>query len=75
MLAGDGIRFNVVFQATLVAGDGDKIKLPPSAFELLSSEGALEKGPMFFEISVGTDPPVTSASDEKPTDADVEWET
>ncbi|MCO5568613.1 hypothetical protein L7F22_022312 [Adiantum nelumboides] len=63
---GDGIRFNVVLQATQVAGDGDKIKLPPSAFEHLSSQGALEKGPMFFEINLNIDSPTTTASEEMP---------
>eukprot|EP00250_Pteridium_aquilinum_P035736 c9877_g1_i1 orf=247-2331(-) len=66
LFAGDGIRFNVVLRATRVMGDGDKIKLPPSAFEHLSSEGALEKGPMFFEISSNTEPPATTSSDKMP---------
>ncbi|MCO5568569.1 hypothetical protein L7F22_022268 [Adiantum nelumboides] len=63
---GDGIRFNVVLQATQVAGDGDKIKLPLSAFEQLSSQGALDKGPMFFEIKLNIEPPTTTASEEMP---------
>ncbi|KAI5062303.1 hypothetical protein GOP47_0022842 [Adiantum capillus-veneris] len=63
---GDGIRFNVVLQATQVAGDGDKIKLPPSAFEHLSSQGALEKGPMFFEIALNIESPTATASEEWP---------
>lgn len=68
--AGDGIIFNAVFRAIPVLGDGDKIKLPPSAFEQLSSQGALEKGPMFFEISVNVESPATTASAEMPDAVD-----
>lgn len=52
LFAGDGVRFNSVVRATLSSGVGDKISLPPSAFQHLSAEGALEKGPMFFEITL-----------------------
>jgi len=48
---GDGVVFNRVFQAVSVPGDGDKIRLPASAFNELAGQGALDKGPMFFEIS------------------------
>lgn len=60
--AGDGVRFNILLQAALVAGEGDKIRLPPSVFEHLSSQGALEKGPMFFEITL-VDSPQTTVTD------------
>eukprot|EP00249_Psilotum_nudum_P024794 c29295_g1_i1 orf=182-2299(-) len=52
LFAGDGVIFNKVLEAAEIPGDGDKIRLPPSTFGELSSQGALEKGPMLFEISV-----------------------
>jgi hypothetical protein len=49
--AGDGIIYNRVFKALSFTGKGDKIRLPPSSFEQLSSQSAIDKGPMFFEVS------------------------
>lgn len=49
--AGDGIIYHRVFKALSIAGKGDKIRLPPSSFEQLSSQSAIDKGPMFFEVS------------------------
>lgn len=51
LIAGNGIRFNTTLHAILYQGYGDKIKLPPSSFDKLSTRGALDKGPMFFELS------------------------
>ncbi|XP_024371340.1 uncharacterized protein [Physcomitrium patens] len=63
--AGDGIIFNRVFKALLVAGKGDKIRLPASSFEQLSSQSAIDKGPMFFEVSAvhhGSRPSTSSSA-------------
>lgn len=49
--AGDGIIFNRILQVVAIPGDGDKIRLPASAFEELTSQSAIDKGPMFFEVS------------------------
>lgn len=65
MEAGDGIIFNRVFKALLVAGKGDKIRLPASSFEQLSSQSAIDKGPMFFEVSAvhhGSRPSTSSSA-------------
>ncbi|CAM6124234.1 unnamed protein product [Calypogeia fissa] len=51
---GDGIVFDKVLRAVAVPGNGDKIRLPASAFEELSSQNAIDKGPMFFEVSVAS---------------------
>ncbi|KAJ7522042.1 hypothetical protein O6H91_19G080700 [Diphasiastrum complanatum] len=48
---GDGIRFNRLLKVIPISGDGDKIRLPGSAFDALTSQNALDKGPMFFEVS------------------------
>jgi len=51
LVAGNGIRFNTTLHAIHYQGYGDKIKLPPSSFDKLSTQGAIDKGPMFFELS------------------------
>ncbi|CAI9294788.1 unnamed protein product [Lactuca saligna] len=52
ILVGRGISFNRVLEALPFEGSGDKIKLPPSCFNDLSSEGAFDKGPLHFQLSV-----------------------
>ena len=51
LLIGNGIVFSQTLEAIQYNGYGDKIKLPPSCFNELSSQGALEKGPMCFRLS------------------------
>ncbi|KAJ7960357.1 ubiquitin fusion degradation protein 1 [Quillaja saponaria] len=52
VLAGRGISFYRVLEAVPYQGNGDKIKLPTSCFSELSDQGALDKGPMYFQLSV-----------------------
>ncbi|KAG6493617.1 uncharacterized protein LOC122002225 [Zingiber officinale] len=52
MLLGNGIVFSRTFEAVSFDGFGDKIKLPPSCFQELSDQGALDKGPMHFRLSM-----------------------
>ncbi|KAK7276540.1 hypothetical protein RIF29_17681 [Crotalaria pallida] len=51
LLAGRGIVFYRLLVAVPFQGSGDKIKLPPSCFTELSDQGALDKGPMYFQLS------------------------
>ncbi|KAL4555512.1 hypothetical protein LXL04_038133 [Taraxacum kok-saghyz] len=52
ILIGRGISFIRVLEAVPFEGPGDKIKLPPSCFNDLSSEGAFDKGPLHFQLSL-----------------------
>lgn len=52
VLAGRGVMFYRLLEAVPYQGIGDKIKLPPSCFTELSDEGAFDKGPMYFQLSV-----------------------
>ncbi|KAI8005613.1 Ubiquitin recognition factor in ER-associated degradation protein 1 [Camellia lanceoleosa] len=52
LLAGRGIMFEHVLEAVPYEGSGDKIKLPPSCFTALSEQGAFDKGPLHFRLSV-----------------------
>ncbi|KAG6511513.1 uncharacterized protein LOC121975897 [Zingiber officinale] len=52
MLLGNGIVFSRTLEALSFDGFGDKIKLPPSCFQELSDQGALDKGPMHFRLSI-----------------------
>lgn len=52
MLLGNGIVFSQTLEALSFDGFGDKIKLPPSCFRELSDQGALDKGPMYFRLSM-----------------------
>lgn len=52
LLAGRGIVFYRLLQAVPFQGTGDKIKLPPSCFTELSHQGAFDKGPMYFHLSL-----------------------
>ncbi|KAK9053321.1 hypothetical protein SSX86_029954 [Deinandra increscens subsp. villosa] len=52
IFAGRGISFNRVLEAVPFEGSGDKIKLPPSCFSELSDQGAFDKGPLHFQLSV-----------------------
>lgn len=52
IFAGRGISFNRVLEAVPYEGSGDKIKLPPSCFNELSEQGAFDKGPLHFQLSV-----------------------
>nr|BAF98608.1 CM0545.430.nc [Lotus japonicus] len=52
LIAGRGIVFYRLLEAVPFQGSGDKIKLPPSCFTDLSDNGALDKGPMYFQLSL-----------------------
>ncbi|CAO2819691.1 unnamed protein product [Amaranthus hypochondriacus] len=52
LLSGGGIMFHRVLEPMLYPGVGDKIKLPPSCFTELSDQGAFDKGPVYFKLSV-----------------------
>ncbi|XP_021768293.1 uncharacterized protein LOC110732635 [Chenopodium quinoa] len=52
LLSGGGIMFHRILEAILYPGVGDKIKLPPSCFTGLSDQGAFDKGPVYFRLSI-----------------------
>ena len=52
LLAGRGIVFYRILEAVPFQGSGDKIKLPSSCFTELSNQGAFDKGPMYFKLSL-----------------------
>ncbi|WVY89575.1 hypothetical protein V8G54_035089 [Vigna mungo] len=52
LLAGRGIVFYRLLEAVPYQGGGDKIKLPPSCFTELSDQGAFDKGPLYFQLSL-----------------------
>lgn len=52
LLSGGGIMFHRVLEAMVYPGVGDKIKLPSSCFTELSDQGAFDKGPIYFRLSV-----------------------
>ncbi|CBI28842.3 unnamed protein product, partial [Vitis vinifera] len=52
LLAGRGVMFFRILEAVAYQGNGDKIKLPPSCFKELSDQGAFDKGPLYFGLSV-----------------------
>ncbi|KAF5741422.1 hypothetical protein HS088_TW10G00419 [Tripterygium wilfordii] len=52
LLAGGGIMFTRMLEAVSFQGSGDKIKMPPSCFKELSDQGAFDKGPIYFRLSV-----------------------
>ncbi|KAL7000050.1 hypothetical protein U1Q18_001199 [Sarracenia purpurea var. burkii] len=52
LLAGRGVMFDHVLEAVPYEGSGDKIKLPPSCFTELSEQGAFDKGPLHFQLSL-----------------------
>ncbi|KAL0319867.1 UNVERIFIED_CONTAM: TRAF-type zinc finger domain-containing protein 1 [Sesamum radiatum] len=52
LLAGRGVNFCRILEAVPYEGSGDKIKLPPSCFTELSEQGAFDKGPLHFSLSV-----------------------
>lgn len=52
LLAGRGIVFYRLLEAVPFEGNGDKIKLPPSCFSELSDQGAFDKGPLYFQLSL-----------------------
>ncbi|KAJ9560984.1 hypothetical protein OSB04_006144 [Centaurea solstitialis] len=52
ILAGRGVSFYRALEAAPFEGSGDKIKLPPSCFTELSEQGAFDKGPLHFQLSV-----------------------
>ncbi|KAL3821579.1 hypothetical protein ACJIZ3_007484 [Penstemon smallii] len=52
LLAGRGVNFSRTLEAMPYQGFGDKIKLPPSCFTELSDQGAFDKGPMHFSLSL-----------------------
>lgn len=52
VLAGRGIVFSRTLEAAPYRGSGDKITLPPSCFIELSDQGAFDKGPLHFQLTV-----------------------
>ncbi|XP_059661103.1 uncharacterized protein LOC132307388 [Cornus florida] len=52
LLAGRGLMFYRVLEAVPYQGNGDKIKLPPSCFTDLSEQGAFDKGPIHFRLTL-----------------------
>ncbi|GER31580.1 ubiquitin fusion degradation protein-like protein [Striga asiatica] len=52
LLAARGINFSRILEAVPYQGSGDKIKLPPSCFTELSEQGAFDKGPLHFSLSL-----------------------
>ncbi|KAJ8568575.1 hypothetical protein K7X08_028108 [Anisodus acutangulus] len=52
LLAGRGVVFSRVLEAVPYEGAGDKIKLPSPCFTELSDQGAFDKGPLHFRVSV-----------------------
>ncbi|XP_074270245.1 uncharacterized protein LOC141593331 [Silene latifolia] len=52
LLSGGGIMFSRVLEAVPFPGVGDKIKLPPTCFTELSDQGAFDKGPVYFRLSI-----------------------
>ncbi|XP_078439272.1 ubiquitin fusion degradation UFD1 family protein [Wolffia australiana] len=62
LLIGDGVIFSQTLKVLQYNGNGDKIKLPPSCFSELSSQGALDKGPMCFRLSRSDGSPSTTHS-------------
>ncbi|CAI9090094.1 OLC1v1024784C2 [Oldenlandia corymbosa var. corymbosa] len=52
LIVGRGVVFRRVLQAIPYQANGDKIKLPPSCFTELSDQGAFEKGPLHFSLSL-----------------------
>lgn len=52
LLAGRGIVFYRLLEAVPYQGGGDKIKMPPSCFTELSDQGAFDKGPIYFQLSL-----------------------
>ncbi|KAH9311747.1 hypothetical protein KI387_026782 [Taxus chinensis] len=68
---GNGIRFNTILHAIPYHGFGDKIKLPPSCFDELSTQGALDKGPMLFELSTVNEPENSVSMEQKTTHSGV----
>ncbi|KAL8511187.1 hypothetical protein ACS0TY_017855 [Phlomoides rotata] len=51
-LAGRGVEFSRMLVPVSYQGIGDKIKLPPSCFTELSEQGAFDKGPLHFSLTV-----------------------
>ncbi|KAK6142452.1 hypothetical protein DH2020_022800 [Rehmannia glutinosa] len=51
-LASRGVNFSRILEAVPYQGSGDKIKLPPSCFTELSEQGAFDKGPLHFSLSL-----------------------
>ncbi|XP_051135212.1 uncharacterized protein LOC127254245 [Andrographis paniculata] len=52
LLAGRGVSFSRILEAVPYQSSGDKIKLPPSCFNELSEQGAFDKGPLHFSLSL-----------------------
>uniref|UniRef100_A0A2P2QKZ9 C2H2-type domain-containing protein n=1 Tax=Rhizophora mucronata TaxID=61149 RepID=A0A2P2QKZ9_RHIMU len=52
LFAGRGVMFTRILEALSFQGNGDKIKLPASCFTELSDQGAFDKGPLYFQLSV-----------------------
>ncbi|KAL3509839.1 hypothetical protein ACH5RR_029240 [Cinchona calisaya] len=52
LLVGRGVMFSRILEAVPYQANGDKIKLPPSCFTELSEQGAFDKGPLHFSLSV-----------------------
>ncbi|KAL6553596.1 hypothetical protein OROGR_007438 [Orobanche gracilis] len=66
LFAARGINFSRILEAVRYHSSGDKIKLPPSCFTELSEQGAFDKGPLHFSLSlVSQDAHLGSTSVEK----------
>ncbi|KAI3465627.1 hypothetical protein Pfo_022290 [Paulownia fortunei] len=66
LLAGRGVNFSRILEAVPYQGSGDKIKLPPSCFTELSEQGAFDKGPLHFALSlIHQEAPMGAESAEK----------
>ncbi|EEF33059.1 uncharacterized protein LOC8276194 [Ricinus communis] len=75
LIAGRGIAFSCILEAVPFQGNGDKIKLPSSCFTELSDQGAFDKGPIYFQLSVihqeGSSEMKTTDSEQKITHSGV----
>lgn len=65
LFAGRGVSFSRILEALPYQGIGDKIKLPASCFTELSEQGAFDKGPLHFSLSL--------IHQEAPLGTDKEW--
>uniref|UniRef100_A0A7N0TVG4 Uncharacterized protein n=1 Tax=Kalanchoe fedtschenkoi TaxID=63787 RepID=A0A7N0TVG4_KALFE len=72
LIAGKGIVFHRFLTPVLYEGSGDKIKLPLSCFKELSDQGAFDKGPLYFRLSVVQQ---NSPSDPNPNGEDTQRST
>lgn len=53
-----GIKFQIELKAERIDGEGDKITLPVSYLEILTSQEITDQGPMLFKISLSSNPSI-----------------